>query len=52
MFLSQDEKRICWRAIDKEEPARYINIADVYDLALGCNTTDVMKKHNIPIEFD
>ncbi len=41
-------RRICWKAIDKDEPARYINIADIYDLALGCNTTDIMKKHNIP----
>jgi cytohesin/brefeldin A-inhibited guanine nucleotide-exchange protein len=29
MFLSEDERRVCWRAIDREEPARYINISDV-----------------------
>ena len=42
-------RRICWKAIDRDEPARYLNVSDIYDLALGCNTTDIMKKHNIPI---
>jgi hypothetical protein len=48
LYLYYIFRRICWKAIDKDEPARYINIADIYDLALGCNTTDIMKKHNIP----
>ncbi|CAD8171137.1 unnamed protein product [Paramecium pentaurelia] len=52
-FLSSDEKRICWRSIDNDnEPARYINMCDVHDIALGHNTTRIMIKNNIPPEFD
>ncbi|CAD8180454.1 unnamed protein product [Paramecium pentaurelia] len=52
-FLSSDEKRICWRSINNDnEPARYINMSDVHDIALGQNTTEIMIKNNIPPEFD
>ncbi|CAK74100.1 unnamed protein product (macronuclear) [Paramecium tetraurelia] len=52
-FLSSDEKRICWRSIDNDnEPARYINMCDVHDIALGHNTTEIMIKNKIPPEFD
>lgn len=46
-------RRICWRSIDNDnEPARYVNMSDVHDIALGHNTTEIMIKNKIPVEFD
>ena len=52
-YLLNKKRRICWKSISNEnEPARYINVSDIYDIALGSNTTDIFKRHTIPVEFD
>lgn len=38
--------------VEKKLKLRHINIKDITDLTLGCNATEVMRKHNIPPEFD
>ncbi len=45
--------------LNGDEPAnnlydspRFIWISDITDIALGCNTTEVMQKNLVPIEFD
>ena len=52
IYLSQDEKKIMWKSIDGDDNPRFINVSDVKDLCLGCNTTEVFKKNNVPPEFD
>ena len=52
IYLSSDEKKIYWQSIDANDNPRFINVSDVKDLCLGCNTTDVFKKNNVPVEFD
>ena len=55
VYVSDDEKNIYW--CEKKDNNRKSNIKsirceDIIDIKVGYNVTSVLKKHQIPIEFD
>ena len=53
VYLSQDESKLFWRDSDKaSEKPRAFKTADIINVMIGSDHTDVFKKHKIPLEYD
>ena len=57
VFLNEVKSRICWCKFNGQnnnvyEERRSLLVDEIVDIILGCNSTDVMIKNNVPVEFD
>jgi hypothetical protein len=55
VYVSEDEINLFWCKImdgRRKSKIRYFSCHDIIDIKVGCNTTPVLKKYKIPIEFD
>ena len=55
VYVSDDERNLFWCKLkdgNRRSKIRCLPCSSIVDIKVGCNTTAILKKYNIPIEFD